>query len=650
VAATVEVGRAEPTAALPVTPADRSRVEFRRDLVAAAVVAAATLVMLVLVLQLWNADLRVPFVYDTDEGDPLVFASDAPFYLMLVEGLIRHGSYLFNPSLAAPFGQELHDLIHGADNLQFGVLWAMGKVLRDAALVVNLYFMATFVAVSVVAFYVYRRLGLARWTAAVVGILYSFLPFHFARGTAHLLLAGYFAVPLACLLMLRVLSDDPPFTRTDEGGGWRLALRSKRSLWWLLGCAVIASTGAYYAIIPVVLLVLAAVVDFLARRSWRTVASGAVASAVIAVVLLINISPTLLYWARHGGNDVIATRGPSETEVNGLKVSQLLLPVEGHRVDTFADFQEKSTRFSVLIGERGQGLGIIGALGFLALLGFLLADLLSRHRPPPSQTRALLRQSGVITVIAILCGVVSGFSLLFAGAGLTQIRSWNRVSIYIAFFAFLAVGFAIDALIRRLPQMRWRSLVAGGLLAGVLAFGLFDQVSAKDVPDYERLERDWNEDAEYFDAIAEELGPGAEVFQFPWIRFPEPGIIVDAGPYDNAKGFLHAPELEWSWGGVEGRPEDWSREISSARVRTMVDGLAAAGFSGILIDRDALFYGPSVVEGQLTRILDEEPQVSPDDRYAFYDLRPYAAELEARLTAEELETLRQQALSGQGLP
>jgi phosphoglycerol transferase len=644
VAATVEAGRGA-TAAPPATPSGRSLTEFQRDLIAAAAVTVTTVVGLVLVLHLWDADLRVPFVYDTPPGDPLVFSGDAPFYLMLVEGLIRHGSYLFNPSLAAPFGQELYDLVHGADNLQFGVLWLMGKTLRDAALVVNLYFLMSFVAVSVVAFYVYRRLTVSRWTAAVVAVLYSFLPYHFARGTAHLLLAPYFAVPLAGLLMLRVLSDDPPFTATTEGGRWKVELVSKRALCWFLGCAVIASTGAYYAIIPAILLILAVLVDFVARRNWRTVVSAALAGGLITVVLLINIAPTLVYWVRHGNNDVVATRGPSETEINGLKVSQLLLPVEGHRIDAFADLQEKSTKYSVLYGERGQGLGIIGALGFLALLGLLLADAVTR-RGPPGERRLLLHRSGVITVIAIICGVVSGLSLLFAGAGLTQIRSWNRVSIYIAFFAFLAVAFALDWLLQRLPETRGRRLATGGILAAVLVFGLFDQVSAKDAPDYAQLEQDWNEDQEFFDQIATELGPGAMVFEYPWIRFPEAGVTVFAGPYDQAKGFIHAPELEWSWGGVEGRDQDWTREISEAPIRVMLDGVVAAGFDGILIDRAALSYGPEGIEERLTAILDQEPLISADERYSFYDLRPYGAELQARLPPEELAALRDQALSG----
>src|SRR5437763_12389820 len=60
---------------------------------------AACLLVLTLVLQLWTADLRVPFLYG---GDGLLFQA-------LVKGVIEQGWYLHNARLGAPFGLDLHD-------------------------------------------------------------------------------------------------------------------------------------------------------------------------------------------------------------------------------------------------------------------------------------------------------------------------------------------------------------------------------------------------------------------------------------------------------------------------------------------------------------------------------------------------------------
>ena len=49
----------------------------------------------VLVLELWQTNLRVPFAY-------LV---DAVFYLMVIKAVLDHGWVGENPNLGAPFGQ-----------------------------------------------------------------------------------------------------------------------------------------------------------------------------------------------------------------------------------------------------------------------------------------------------------------------------------------------------------------------------------------------------------------------------------------------------------------------------------------------------------------------------------------------------------------
>jgi hypothetical protein len=58
----------------------------------------AAIVSAALVLELWRSDLRVPFAY----------SSDALFVEAVTKNL-EHGWYYANPSLAAPFGQELYD-------------------------------------------------------------------------------------------------------------------------------------------------------------------------------------------------------------------------------------------------------------------------------------------------------------------------------------------------------------------------------------------------------------------------------------------------------------------------------------------------------------------------------------------------------------
>src|SRR2546430_4361319 len=410
----------------------------------------------------------------------------------------------------------------------------------------NVYYLLTFVAVSLAAWFVPRRLGVPRLVAAVVAILSSFLPYHSARGEAPLLLSGYFMVPIATLLILQVLSDDPPFTsrRDSPEPRWRLALWSRRAVPWFLACAALGSTGPYYAFFAVLLLTVAVGVDLVARRSWRRAASGAAAAGVILVVLLLNLSPSFVYWASHGLNEKAIPRGISETEVNGLRISQLVMPRIDHRIGAFADAQRKSDRFSpVATSERGQQLGLVGALGFVGLLVFTLSRLLRRRNdhesrgPPPLGTRAEIgKRLGLLTIVAVVIATVSGIALIISALGVRYIRSYNRISVFIAFFALIAVAFALDWVVARVPRWHGRAVVAATVCVAVLAVGVFDQTSSADAPDYKALERAWNSDDVFIHGIQRDLGKGAAAVAVPDGVFPPAGAVGRAGPADPAGG------------------------------------------------------------------------------------------------------------------
>jgi phosphoglycerol transferase len=641
----------------PAAPSDR--ISVRNAIADAAGVATATVGLLVVTLRLWQANFRVPFVYNAANEPPLAYAPDAPYYLMITTGLVEHGAYLRIPNLGWPFSLQLYDNPETGDNLQLALLRGLGFVLRDAVLTVNVYYLFTFVAVSLAAWFVLRRLGVSRLVAAVVAILYSFVPYHFARGEAHLLLSGYFMVPIATLLILQVLSDHPPFTarRDSPEPRWRFDLWSRRALPWLLACAALGSTGPYYAFFALLLLVAAVAADLVARRSWRRVASGTVAAGVVLIVLLLNLSPSFLYWQSHGRNKEAIPRGISETEVNGLRVAELVFPRVDHRIDAFAEAQRKSDRFSpVVTSERGQQLGLIGALGFAGILVFTLSRMLRRNPDDPARSPSALgtrteivQRLGLLTVVALVVATVSGISLIVSAVGVRYIRSYNRISIFIAFFALVAVAFALDWLVARLAR-HGRAVLAVVVCLAVLAVGVFDQTSGADVPRYEALEQAWDSDETFMRRVEKELGPGSAVFQFPYVFFPEAGMIVGTGPYDQVRGWLHADSLRWSWGSVRGRDGDWQAALSRLEPTDALDALTAVGFSGLMIDRAGYEDHGELMEYGYTTTLSQEPQVSADGRLLFYDLRPWARSLRERQTPAQIDELRRKTLAARAKP
>src|SRR5271156_2446348 len=181
--------------------ASRARASVRACALLLEGLLAATLSVLtaVWVLRLWRGDLALPLRYSP--------VDDTKFYLMLIKGIVDHGWYSSNSSLGAPFGQRLVDYPQGADSLNLLLIRFLALFSSNPALIINLFFLATFALTGFTAHLVLRALGVSGPSAGVAAVLFSVLAYHFFRGESHLFLSAYYAIPLAAYLFLRVLGD-----------------------------------------------------------------------------------------------------------------------------------------------------------------------------------------------------------------------------------------------------------------------------------------------------------------------------------------------------------------------------------------------------------------------------------------------------------
>ena len=253
---------------------------------------------------------------------------------------------------------------------------------------------------------------------------------------------------------------------------------------------------------------------------------------------------------------------------------------------------------------------------------------------------AVLRTLGIVAVVSILLATVSGVSLLISGAGFRDIRSWNRIVVYIAFAALVPVAFGLDWVGRRLPDRRWRAPVVAIGLALVLVLGILDQVSPASIPDYAATQAKWSSDDAFVGRIERTLHDGKvpladrstdtpAVFQLPYRYFPEApdaGFLGILGPYDLVRGYLHSDDLNWSWGAVRGRGADWQLRAVRHPVDDFLDRIAAVGYSGIMLDRTSGYSDGEPSADEISDVLGK-PIVSRDGELQFWDLREHAQEL-----------------------
>jgi hypothetical protein len=647
-------------------------------LLGALAASALSLLIAAWVLRLGEAHLSLPWSY--------AGGGDTKFYLLVIKGILDHGWFQHNPSLGAPFGLQLYDFPQGADNLNLLMVKALGLFSSNPAWVLNVFFLLTFPLTAVSACLALRALGASMGAAVVCATIFALLPYHFYRAESQVLLSAYYSVPLGALLFLRLWQGPGLFARRgrSEGGvgetghpphhpaetaegshsrrrrsggsapiayatGWV----SPRSLLTVAICVVIGSAGLYYAVFALVLLLGGSVVAAFAHRGRQTVISGLLCALAIVVMLAINLAPSLSYQSAHGKNTAIA-RTPLQSDQFGLRLSDLLLPVQQDRLPFLSDVNQRYTEATSTgyCEQCFENLGTVGSLGFLSLCLLALVSIVGVAGA--FAVRAVYRAAALGVALSFAVATIGGISSLLAFFVTSDIRGWNRMSLFIAFFSLLTVALLLDAGARRLAARRPGAggrVLAGALLAGVLVLGAVDETSSYFVPNYEKDAREWRSDTTFVRQIETRMPRDAAIFELPYVPFPEgygsistsvsvPNTTFDT-TYELGRGYIHSKGLRWSYGAIKGRAADWQGQLAVKPLYLSLTAAAEDGFQGLWVDPHG--YSTKLrkrLAPLLEKLLGVAPLLSPAHDLLFFDLRPFASSLDRRHTAAQLAALR----------
>ncbi|HTX44555.1 MAG TPA: hypothetical protein VMC61_07460, partial [Methanocella sp.] len=234
------------------------------------------LIILTVVMDLWEADLSVPFDYS---GDALQAG-------MAVKGVIENGWYLHNDFLGAPAGQDLYDFPMG-DTLDFLIIRLIALFTRDYAVAMNAFYLLTFPLTTLAAMFAFRRLKLSSAASIVGSLLFTFLPYHFFRGEAHLFLASYFIVPLVALVCIWLFTERVFFKTAGDGKG-RLSPGAPLALAALGICILASLTMAYYVFFSCFFLLVAGTAASIIKRDR----SPLLASVILIALMVIFFAAT----------------------------------------------------------------------------------------------------------------------------------------------------------------------------------------------------------------------------------------------------------------------------------------------------------------------------------------------------------------------
>jgi phosphoglycerol transferase len=567
------------------------------------------MVILCMFLQIWRADLRIPFYYG---GDAFLFG-------MATKGAMENGWYWQNPSLGAPDTQQVYDY-PTFDNAVVTVSLLLSAFTHNLFLITNLYYLLSFPLITLTSLYVFRQFNLSAVPAVFCSLLYAFLPYHFLRNASSLNIASYYVIPPAMLVVLWLAREN-------------LTPRTKKFIFSVLVCLLLGSGGVYFPFFFCFLLLLGGTIGALKLQSVRPAAMAVVLTGITAGTVAINLSPSLIYQFTHGDAKVVR-RSPGEAENYGLKISQIVLPITNHRVGVFDSIKRFHNRNSMVNSDDASALGLVGSIGFLTLLAQLL-----RRKELVAGANGLLHDLSILNVFSVLLGIIGGFGLLFALYVSSGIRAYNRISIFIAFFSLMAVGIAVESLYRRAAQARNIFYV---LLAIVFIGAFLDQTTSVYVPTYEKTSAEFLNDQQFVNSIEAALPTGAMIFQLPYVPFPEYPKVHKMADYDHLRGYLHSKNLRWSYGAMKNRETDLAQQrVASLRPAELAQTLTVAGFSGIYVDRYGYEDNGAALEGEMSRVLQSTPLISQDGRLVFFNLIDYGRRLGQQYSESELKAKRE---------
>jgi hypothetical protein len=581
--------------------------------------------LLIWSMKLYYADLRIPFNYS---GDSL-------FFYAMTKTLMENGWVLHNRLLGAPFELHMYDFPLNT-TLDLVITKLITFFVADHVLATNLFFLLTFPLTTLTSMVVFNQFKINYIYSLLGSLLFTFMPYHFTRGVSHLNLSPYFMVPLMVMVLLWIFLDEINLFNSDNTFTIKSILYSTKLKATILICILSGIIYFYYSYFFCFFLLITGILSSLKYGKKAPFLISIVLILLTSSVVILNQSPTIMYYFQNGSNPDAVVRSPYETEIYGLKIIQLLLPANGHRISILANLTRYYDSTAPLFNENATAsLGMIGGLGFLILIAYVFFTGYNKSFKYDYDLFNLANLS-YLNLSAVLFATIGGFSSIFAYVVWAQFRAVNRISIFIAFFSIFSILIVLKifsySYIKTFGSNKSIFIIAFVLLV----VGIFDQTSDSFVPAYASIKEQYLIDEEFVNSIEAIMPEGAMIFQLPYIPFPQSAAINKMTEFSHLRGYLHSKDLHWSYGAMMGRSGDyWERLVASMPEKDMINTLSQFGFEGIYVDSDGFEDGGANLLSNISQILGVKPMASDNQRQFFFDMSNYKQPAKANSSENE---------------
>jgi phosphoglycerol transferase len=239
--------------------------------------------------------------------------------------------------------------------------------------------------------------------------------------------------------------------------------------------------------------------------------------------------------------------------------------------------------------------------------------------------------AGALTIAGTLLATIGGFGAILSLIIGPDIRAYNRVSPFLAFFSFFVLthplSWTVEKIKRKLTHNNINNAIANGIVSAGL-FSLFvlalvDQSYAvKPLLNRYSIDRLQTFEERHLVDNLERHHPQLTIFyQLPESPFPLDAGTQKMGVYDHGRPYIWSQHLKWSWPNFSRKGQTWLEKIGNPSEPKFFQNLADSGFNAVWLDRNG--YDESsleLIQNQLHNILGRPLIVSEYGRYEVYSL------------------------------
>ncbi|MCR4636572.1 MAG: hypothetical protein K5754_10070 [Butyrivibrio sp.] len=485
--------------------------------------------------------------------------------------------------------------------LHYLVVYVIAEITKNVGLTINVYFLLTYILVAICSYYSLLKINISKRTAFAIAIVYAFIPGHTFRGYGHLCLGSCYILPLACLVPLWIMNGGFLTEEKKEKGNISIfkIIDYNKIIEGTIYLFLLALLSAYYGFFAIIIIMTVGGITAVDKKSVCSIIISLYYSFVIILVYGVLLLPSILQRS-----NVIASssviRSYSDVEVYGLKLVQLILPIESHRISAFAYINKMYSSLAPNVNENSwSSLGIVLSIGLIIgiIVCFIKIDTVE------------LKNYAKLNLICILIATIGGGSaiimMLYKG-----IRCYNRFSFIIGIYSSFIIAFIIDKKLKNIKNIS----VKGVFLVGIILLSAFDQTPSDSFGNT-AADRDnlFFEQEAFVTDIENREGNGANIVVLP---------IVDADVNGYKQSFLYMHSDTLNWGNIF--RNTLTQKLQYQCLEKQIFEYVMLGADGFVLCKDSCIVDDfSNVKAEMDEILGNVDIVSTQSNWYYYDADEY---------------------------